>query len=179
MDTVIPPKKPMTRPPARKQSTFAPTAVLPYATPRLPPPARNGSGLGTEINHLLGTREPQERTIPDKAGVAAPMPQRPLEQMKQGFIRPPLPPEPNAFQASWLSRPDPTLSVPQTARTDSVYVPVTRPKDRPIIPPGRLAPAPPGKKKPLGAQDGTRGAFVGVSSAGGNNKWADRLRAKR
>ena len=96
-----------------------------------------------------------------------------------------------------MSHPNPTISVPQTARSESVYVPVTRPKDRPIIPPGGLAPAPLGTKKAGSAGLGIRamqneqnGGGTGQeirsnatrpepTSGGGGGKWADRLRAKR
>ncbi|ORX40733.1 hypothetical protein BD324DRAFT_17600 [Kockovaella imperatae] len=155
----VPRQKSILRPP-RKQSTIAPTAVLPYATPR---PTRKGSALGSEINHLLGAD-------------SQPSKNRPLYPPPQGVVKvPPLPPQmQNDFQASWLSRPGPALSVPQTARTDSVYVSVTRPKDRPIIPPGGLAPAPPGKKR-----QERKITSTGIDSASGNNKWTNRLRAKR
>ena len=83
----------------------------------------------------------------------------------------------NAFVADWLSRPNPSMSLPQSPRSGSVYLAVqTQPKDRPTIPKGGLAPAPPPKVKGSPAP----GAGGSQQSSGmppvGSNKWADRLR---
>ena len=82
----------------------------------------------------------------------------------------------NDFQADWLSHPAPGLDFPQTPRTESVYIPVTLPKDRPIIPKGGLAAAPPPKMR---ASPSTTAETASPAPAVAGNKWADRLRGKR
>lgn len=70
-----------------------------------------------------------------------------------------------------------------------MYLAVTRPKDRPMIAPGGLAPAPPGKAK-KGTSSGIAGGVDGMDDvanvanvagvgAGGGGKWADRLRSRK
>lgn len=107
----------------------------------------------------------------------------------------------------WFGSPPDALNVPEIAKTNSVYLPVTHPKDRPVIPKGELAPAPTGKKKrSLTKADGKMenatamngNGFAGMRSpkkssfgftdvgAGGNvarvdigeSKWASRLRER-
>lgn len=96
--------------------------------------------LGDEIQQLLGSQR--------KGGARSKSPERPDNDNKadhaSASMRSPRRP-------SWLRHPPPgptrsTPSVPQSPRT-SVYLPVTHPKDRPIIPRGGLAAAPPPKVK--------------------------------
>ncbi|WVO12434.1 hypothetical protein L204_100033 [Cryptococcus depauperatus] len=123
-----------------------------------PQPQRNktGDSLGNEITQLLGNgsgtrnnlREPTHPTLQDRAGTR----QQPSFRK---YSRSPS----NNVQESWLphpsqhgpgrSSPPEKPNVPETARSDSVYLSVTHPKDRPKIPRGGLAPAPPGKNKNL------------------------------
>ncbi|KIR33956.1 hypothetical protein I352_03185 [Cryptococcus deuterogattii MMRL2647] len=118
-------------------------------------PQRTGTNssensLGGEITHLLGGGSKIRSN--GRAINPAPPFRPPTEKVSVSK------PSSNAFQAMWLSHPpqskDPgigsppdALNVPETARTNSVYLPVTHPKDRPIIPKGELASAPTGKKK--------------------------------
>lgn len=128
-------------------------ATMDTIRPQLQPQrtATNSSenSLGGEITHLLGSG-PKIRSN-SKAINPAPPFRPPTAKVSVSK------PSSNAFQAMWLSHPpqsDPgfgslpdALNVPGTARTNSVYLPVTHPKDRPLIPKGELAPAPTGKKK--------------------------------
>ncbi|KAK8853090.1 hypothetical protein IAR55_003791 [Kwoniella newhampshirensis] len=110
----------------------------------------------------------------------------------------------NPFQADWLSHPivDPQPTKPvQTdttaARTDSVYLPITHPRERPTIPEGKLARPPAGRFQSGAAGSGPittgsgrnglrtnrvgAGSITGVNAGGaaGASKWADRLRDRR
>jgi hypothetical protein len=141
--------------------------------PTHPAPQRKDSSLTGEIQNLLGgnARPP---ALPLKAGRATSS----LRTKTQGAKTD------NTFQASWLAQPpDHTFSAPQSARSGSVYLPVTMPKDRPMIPPGGLAPAPPPKVKLKSANVGITASSsantgAGVSGAAGG-KWADRLRSRK
>ncbi|KAK4686633.1 hypothetical protein P7C73_g3492, partial [Tremellales sp. Uapishka_1] len=77
------------------------------------------------------------------------------------------------------------------AQPQSIYLEVTKPKDRLMIPKGGLAPAPPGRAKaspsvPASVSDTSSVRepqpavvpFAGIG-AGGGKKWADRLRERR
>jgi hypothetical protein len=112
---------------------------------------QNSNELGDEIHQLFGGPKPAQSQ-------SKPAPGPKVE---------------NEFVADWLSHPAPAVDVAQPVRTDSVYVPVGLSKDRPTIPKGGLAPAPPPKAKssPMVASP--------AQMSTGANKWADRLRAKR
>jgi len=75
-----------------------------------------------------------------------------------------------------------STTVDPKVKTSSVYLLVTPPKHRPIIPKGGLAPAPPGRKMSGGSPKVaavpkiTATPVVAASSAG---KWANRLRERR
>lgn len=128
-------------------------ATMDTIRPQLQPQrtATNSSenSLGGEITHLLGNGSKIQSN--SKAINSAPPFRPPTAKVSVSK------PSSNSFQAMWLSHPpqsDPgfgsppdALNVPETARTNSVYLPVTHPKDRPVIPKGELAPAPTGKKK--------------------------------
>lgn len=143
---------------------------------------RSDAGLRSEIHNLLGNdsgHPPRQQTRrPTQSQPRQLVPAKPPAVAKVASMAN------NAFQADWLSHPGPAFSVPQTARSGSVYLPVPKPRDRPMIAPGGLAPAPPPKAKSKLGQN-TRGptlppapaSIAGGASAGG--KWADRLRAKR
>lgn len=116
-----------------------------------PHPLRQSSKeLGDEISQLLGN-----------SAKPAPASRKPSTE--------------NGFQADWLAHPNPALAVPQTAGTDSVYVSVNRPNERPTIPRGGLAQAPPPKVKSSPGAPSPADAGAGA----GANKWADRLRGRR
>jgi len=120
------------------------------------PLRQNSNELGDEISQLLGG--------PLKPVAVA----KPAQPVRKPSAEPPVT---NAFVADWLSHPNPSISVPQSPRSGSVYIPVNHPKDRPTIPKGGLAPAPPAKVKAL--------PIVASSASGGiANKWADRLRRR-
>jgi hypothetical protein len=96
--------------------------------------------LGDEIQQLLGSQR--------RVGARSMSPERPGNDNKADHAststRSPRRP-------SWLRHPPPgrtrsTPSVPQYPRS-SIYLPVTHPEDRPIIPRGGLAAAPPPKVK--------------------------------
>lgn len=174
------------RPPP--QSQRQPSRHDTFAIPPVKQAIRKGSdrsdtGLRSEIHNLLGNNDtgnpPRQQTrLPTQSQPRQLVPARPAP----AAVKAPVPN--NAFQADWLSHPGPAFSVPQTARSGSVYLPVPGPKDRPMIAPGGLAPAPPPKAKSKPGQNERRptlppaaGSIAGGSSAGG--KWADRLRAKR
>ncbi|EIW71814.1 hypothetical protein TREMEDRAFT_60731 [Tremella mesenterica DSM 1558] len=89
-----------------------------------------------------------------------------VERVKQTFA--------NAFQSDWLSHPLQNASVPQSPRT-TILIPMGNPRDRPTIPKGALAPAPPPKVR---MATGSGGGTPGSGSSGGN-KWANRLRERR
>lgn len=165
-----------THAPARGDTRTYSENPIPSVQSRAPHTVRKPSGLNGEIQNLLGGKTSSQGSSGSKAGSRPTVSNRPPESD-------------NAFQNSWLSRPDPGVSVPQSA-TNSVYLPVTRPKDRPMIPPGGLAPAPPPKARVkqsmgMGTLDnpgetrGTSGVggVRGVPAAGA--KWADRLRSRK
>ena len=179
------------RQPMRQETGVQPKDRYPptHPTPN-PRPVRQGSndstrsnGLTSDIRHLLGPSGTNSKTKPPPRAVTRPGP--------PNANGPPPVPFNNDFQVSWLAHPDPAFSVPQTARTGSVYLPVTKPKDRPMIAPGGLAPAPPPKVKAKMSRDNAPGGVPsaemdgsgdgGSRSAGGpgGNKWADRLRSRR
>lgn len=167
-----------------------------HRQPSHPPP---GTGLDGEVNRLLGkgkkptarpsahaTRRgggssdlvPEIPPVPEARLAPGPTTQPPaapamVDRVKQTFA--------NAFQADWLSHPaDNVPSVPQSVRT-TVLVPMNNPRDRPMIPKGGLAPAPPPKARltPLSGS-GSGSAALGSGSSGANGgKWANRLRERR
>jgi hypothetical protein len=175
-DSVRPPHR--TRQPSR-HDTFA---IPPVKQASRKDSGRSDTGLRSEIHNLLGNdsmQPPRQQTrLPAQSQPRQLVPTKPTPAVAKAPIAN------NAFQADWLSHPGPAFSVPQTARSGSVYLPVPKPKDRPMIAPGGLAPAPPPKAKSKLGQN-TRGStlpsapasIAGGASAGG--KWADRLRAKR
>lgn len=168
------------------------------------------NSLGDEITHLLGGGSKgrfSSKTI--NPASRPPPPAQKVSVSKRSS---------NAFQASWLSHPsqpgnlgnDNPSDIPsmlEAARTGSVYLPVTHPKDRPIISKGGLAPAPTRKKKgpstkvdsemgnttmmsasgstrmrtPEKSSPGFAGVSAGANVAGvgaGGLKWAGRLRER-
>lgn len=159
-----------------------------------PPVSSAETGFGGEIRNLLGNRAATKPAGgPANPGTRPP----PASNQSNGVVKRWLTPSNDRTRAA-------APSVPVSPRT-SVYLPVTHPKDRPIIPRGKLAPAPPPKAKLKAAPvptaqapitgaaawlSGTRAVAaatamtpaVGVSmagvGAGGSKKWADRLRQK-
>lgn len=158
-----------------------------------PPVSSAETGFGGEIRNLLGNR----------AGTKPPG-----GQANSGGQAPPARQQTTNMANRWFAPSDDRAraaapSVPVSPRA-SVYLPVTHPKDRPIIPRGKLAPAPPPKAKLKAAPVSTAHApitgaaawlqetgaaaatamtpAVGTSmagvGAGGSKKWADRLRQK-
>lgn len=168
------------------------------------------NSLGDEITHLLGGGSKgrfNSKTI--NPASRPPPPAQKVSVSKRSS---------NAFQVSWLSHPsqpgnlgnDNPSDIPsmlETARTGSVYLPITHPKDRPIIPKGGLAPAPTRKKNgpstkvdsemgnatmmsasgstrmrtPEKSSPGFAGVSAGANVAGvgaGGLKWAGRLRER-
>lgn len=127
-------------------------------TPQRPAPSRQPTGLSSEIGNLLGNKPKhptQSQTRPA------------IHPQQQAQAQAPLRKASNDCQASWLAHPsDMSIpQIPQSVRAESVYLPVTKPKDRPMIPPGKLAPAPPPKVKvkagARGLGSGDDGAFEG------------------
>jgi len=121
-----------------------------------PTPSRQDTGLTAEIGNLLGNK-PSRPRAPAPAAQSA------------------------ALQSSWLPRPEPVALLPHAARSGSVYLSVTRPRDRPMIPPGGLAPPPPPKVrsgKHL-TTAGHEGDSAHTDLGAGKGKWADRLRSRR
>ncbi|KAE8539570.1 hypothetical protein D1P53_004672 [Cryptococcus gattii VGV] len=123
--------------------------IRPQLQPQRTETNSSENSLGGEIAHLLGSGS----KIRSNSKAINPAPPFRPPTAKVSVLKP----SSNAFQAMWLSHPpqyDPgfgsppdALNVLETARTNSVYLPVTHPKDRPVIPKGELAPAPTGKKK--------------------------------
>ena len=117
------------------------------------------SGLQTSINRLLGTG-------PDNRSHST------MERQAS-----------NDFQASWLAPPPPSQPQPRLSASDSVYIPINKPRDRPTIAPGALQPAPPPKVKKSPQKMETTPAQPTVQAQtairGGGQKWADRLRSRR
>ena len=133
---------------SQRQPTMGSRRLVP--APRYLPQSSNE--MGDEIRQLLGE------------------PAKPAPSLHQPMSDPKVE---NEFQADWLSHPNPAIPVPQSADTGSVYIPVSLPKDRPTIPKGGLAPAPPPKVKRSPVVASPAGSGTGA------NKWADRLRDRR
>ncbi|KIR81191.1 hypothetical protein I306_01734 [Cryptococcus gattii EJB2] len=123
--------------------------IRPQLQPQRTATNSSENSLGGEITHLLGSGSKirsNSKAINPAPPFRPPTAKVPVSKASS-----------NAFQAMWLSHPpqsDPgfgsppdALNVPETARTNSMYLPITHPKDRPVIPKGELAPAPTGKKK--------------------------------
>lgn len=184
--------------------------IRPRPQPQRTETDNSENSLGDEITHLLGGGSKVRSN--SKTINPAPRPMPPAKKVSVSKR------SSNAFQASWLSHPSQSRTprsdsppdipiMPETARTDSVYLPVTHPKDRPIIPKGGLAPAPTGRKKgssttvdnemgnatTVGARGSTRmtppqkpssgfaglGAGANIAGVGaGGSKWAGRLRER-
>lgn len=145
---------------SRQRPFNALSRPIPQGSSEPHPLRQNSAELGDEIHQLLGRppTKPAPISRPPKAAQPA--------QKQASKVD-------NDFQADWLSHPNPSISMPASPGTGSVYVPVTQPKDRPTIPKGGLAPAPPPKVKssPIVASPPSTGPEA--------NKWADRLRTRR
>ncbi|WVR00343.1 hypothetical protein IAU59_007486 [Kwoniella sp. CBS 9459] len=197
------------------------------------------NSLDGQISHLLGGGGGKNNTLPVRNGTPPKTHQEPSpppaaavagltgarddsqnqsqsEGRKGGWFT-------NAFQSNWLSHPaqppaqaaitsSPEPYGSDTQRSDSrssVYLPVTHPKERPVIPKGGLAPAPPPRARisgestegraaygmsqsrnqsqndrndmPHQPEIGTGAAMAAVRAGGGGagSKWTNRLRQKR
>jgi len=163
---LIPPARPHTQ-----SSSGSSPGRLPTPPPRS---ARRGySAESTNSTHIppVPARQPSHRPPPTRQDTGL---TTEIGQLLGGR-----PARPTGQHVPWPARTGPPMSMPQTAKSGSVYLPVTLPQDRPIIPPGGLAPAPPpkvrtGKVQGLGADDPGLGKL-----ATGKDKWADRLRSRR
>ncbi|WVQ72993.1 hypothetical protein IAR50_002556 [Cryptococcus sp. DSM 104548] len=142
-----------------------------------------GDTLGDEISHLLGNSSSSSGSRGGSPPVAkregmqpAPQDREPPQNQSQGIMgwfqrqaaqrshpQQPSQPSPGLHIPRPRSPPD-IPSVPETAKTNSVYLDVTHPRDRPMIPIGSLAPPPAGRK---GIRPGMGGGLAGGKAGAG------------